>query len=120
MRLKLLVELRLSLPPPENAPHTSPLNRLGCSGHGTHQRFPFRLLLEKLLFAGGSQPVIPGAAVRLRDVPLRRQPAAPLQTVKRRIERTVLHLDGILRAGPNRLTDPVPVLRTPEQRLKDH
>src|SRR6185437_6985035 len=51
----------------------------------------------QLLSAPASEFVIAGAAVVLADGPLGTQPAAALQTMQGRIQRALLHLDGIAR-----------------------
>src|SRR5262249_34986640 len=81
---------------------------------------PFRLLLLELLATLGSQPVIARAAVGLGDLPFRGEPAAPLEPVQRGIERSVLHLNGVVRTGADCQSDAVPVARAPLQRLQDH
>ena len=75
----------------------------------------FRLHAE-LLAPRRGQPVEPRAPSQLGDAPFRRDPSLVLQPVQRRIERTLVHAQHILRDLLNAFGNRPPVLRSGLQR----
>src|SRR5580658_477434 len=67
---------------------------------------PLRLRLQEAFSPGGRQPVVLELPVAIgRGLPLRGNPALSLQTMERRIKRTVLHLKEIVGRSLNVLSD---------------
>src|SRR5215469_11650950 len=71
--------------------------------------------MQELLAARGGQPVILEFAIAVhRFLPLRRYPTAPLQAMQRRIQRSVFHLEQIVRGALDVAGDFV-TMSTPQQ-----
>src|SRR5688500_7706768 len=87
--------------------------------HGADDLVPPRRLFGELRAARRRQPVVARAAVVLRRPPEGGDPAAILEAMERRVERSVLdlqHVFGSLRDG---VSDGVAVRRPDRQRLED-
>ena len=74
---------------------------------------------EQVLAPGGRELIHARALIALRHLPLRADPALPLQPMQRRIQRSGIHLEDVGGMAPQRLADAVAVVRAPLQRLED-
>lgn len=66
-------------------------------GHRSHQAAPLAFFCLELLAASFCELVIFGAAIVLGGAPLRFDPAASFQPVQCRVQRTLLHLQYLVR-----------------------
>ena len=93
-----------------------PLHRLEHPRHRPNQLVPSALLDAQLLPSPGRQPVHPHLAPAIGLLPLRRDAAAFLEAVQRRIERPMFHLQDVLGRALDVRGDPVAMERTEQQR----
>src|SRR4051812_13348395 len=88
--------------------------------HGFRHLLPLRFFDDKLLPALFGEPVILELPLAVRgSLPFRGDPSLPFQTVQRGIQRTVLHLEEVIGAALNVLTDLVSVCRAPGEGAQD-
>ena len=94
------------------------LSELGRSEHfrnGGRQAAPARALERQLSPAGRRDAVVLRALIVVGELPLRVDPALPLETMQRRIEGTVIDVEHLIGAGAERNADTVAVLGSPLQ-----
>src|SRR5712691_2123329 len=97
-------------------------SRIGCphrTVHRGHERAPRVLLLDEHLAAGVGEPVIAAAALARPLDPASRHPAALLQPVQQRVQRSDVELDHPLAAPLDLLADVVSVPWPPLQQRQD-
>jgi hypothetical protein len=83
-------------------------------------RFQLDASAGELLPAGGRQPVVLALALSLSEhFPFRRDPALALETVERRIQRSMLQAEDVVGRALDVLGDLVPVRRTEQQCAED-
>src|SRR6266487_5710892 len=99
MKLKLIIEVAIILPPKQRAPNGGPpaaqrhgilLRRVENARDGFREPLPARPLGFQLTASGLCEPVILRPLVVLRQPPLGLYPTLLLETVKRGIERAVV------------------------------
>src|SRR5262249_35168563 len=98
---------------------TAPSRHVEQQGDRSRECPPCPRLLVELLPAGARQRVELGAAIVLGRAPLRLDPAAPLQPVERRIQRSLLDAKRILRDLLNPIGDRPAVLRLEGERFEN-
>ena len=86
-----------------------------CRDHG----LPSGTIARKLLLALGGDAVILGSLILFGVAPLGSNPILPLHAVQRRIQRARLYLENFSGLRTKSLPDPVAMLGTPLQRLKN-
>src|SRR5579872_123864 len=89
------------------------------SSDGPCQSLPFVGFFNQLLAPGRRQRIKPRLAVVRRNSPLRRDPPALFQPLQRRIEGAVLNEQLFLRCFLDNPCDPLPVLRSKDQRAQN-
>src|SRR4029453_695002 len=83
------------------------------------QTLPRGLLALEVPPSRRREAVVAGAAIALRGAPLGADPALPLETRKRRVERALLDEQDLLRHLANALRDRPAVHRLESDRLQD-
>src|SRR5262249_35593700 len=89
------------------------------AANSSNHLLPAFCLRHQLLPAGRSQPVVLRFAIVLRRSPERRDPAAVLEPVKRRVERSMFDLQNIFGTSLDRMRDRVTVSGSQRERLKN-
>src|SRR5262249_35199981 len=80
---------------------------------------PMLLLCRELLSSGGSQFIIASLSIAIGDTPFCSDPALGLETIKGRVEGTLLHAQNFLRHLLNAVRNGEPVPRIMLERLQD-
>ena len=89
------------------------------SGDGLGQAGPVLFFLCKLLPAGGGEAIVARAAIVLGNAPLRGDPAILLHAVQRRVERTFLDSQDVIRNPLDMQGDAVAMHRALGQSFQD-
>ena len=88
------------------------LSRPHHAGDGPNETVPAGFFGRQLLSAGRGQLIVLGALIVFRDLPFGGDPPLSLEAVQRRIERSPLDSQLVVRAGANGQTDAVAMLGT--------
>jgi hypothetical protein len=81
--------------------------------------FPPACLTGELFSTGGSEAVETGLAIVFRRAPIRADPAAILEPVQSRVQRSMLDLEDFMRAMLDDVSDGVAVGGAEKERLQD-